>query len=79
MAVKVTVSSTRTAVVRPTLQQHVAVNQSNLVTASNRLSGLLDVDTSGAIDGSMLVYNISEEKFLASTSLEKQTINGGHF
>jgi hypothetical protein len=43
------------------------------------LGALVDVDTSNAVDGSVLVYDEIEEKFLATTLLEKQTVNGGHF
>ena len=58
---------------RPT----VVVNQSGL--ASRFLNDLNDVDTSNKTDGSLLVYNATQEKFLATTILEKQSINGGHF
>ena len=56
----------------------VLVNQSSLI-ASKRLSDLLDVDVSAKQDGSLLIYDENEQKFLASTLLEKQNINGGHF
>jgi hypothetical protein len=55
----------------------VVVNQSGLV--SRFLNDLNDVDTSNKTDGSLLVYNATQEKFLATTILEKQSINGGHF
>ena len=56
----------------------VLVNQSSLI-ASKRLSDLLDVDVSAKQDGSLLIYDENQQKFLASTLLEKQNINGGHF
>ena len=55
----------------------VMVNQSNLV--SRTLNDMLDVDTSGRSDGSLLVYDEEESKFKATKLLDKQTINGGHF
>ena len=42
----------------------------------NTLEG---VDTSGKTDGSVLVYNASSSKFEATTTLDKQQINGGNF
>jgi hypothetical protein len=73
------VGSTRDRIsvsIRP--KQTVLVNQSNIL-ASRRLSDLIDVDISAKEDGSLLIYDESEEKFLASRLLEKQNINGGHF
>lgn len=43
------------------------------------IGDLLDVDDTPKTDGSVLVYDLSTEKFVASTLLEKQTINGGNF
>lgn len=42
----------------------------------NTLSG---VDTSGATDGSVLVYHDSSGNWEAQLLLNKQTINGGHY
>jgi hypothetical protein len=73
------VASTRdriSVMVKP--KQTVLVNQSSLI-AAKRLSDLLDVDVSNKQDGSLLIYDENEQKFLASTLLEKQNINGGHF
>jgi hypothetical protein len=53
------------------------VNQSGLVTRG--LSELSDVDISAKEDGSLLIYDEEQEKFIASRLLEKQNINGGHF
>lgn len=53
------------------------VNQAG--TSIRSLSDLSDVDLTGKSDGSLLIYNDSVEKFQASTLLEKQNINGGHF
>lgn len=59
-------------------QKKVLVNQSGII-AARRLSDLVDVDLSAKTDGSLLIYDEDTEKFTASTLLEKQTINGGHF
>jgi hypothetical protein len=77
--VKVVAVSSRSIVAKPNTRSQVAVNQSNLVRQISLLGDLVNVDTTGAIDGSMLIYNATEEKFLASTLLDKQTVNGGHF
>lgn len=55
----------------------VLVNQSGLV--NRKLDSLLDVDSTGRIEGSFLVYDAASEKFLVSNTLEDQTINGGDF
>lgn len=55
----------------------VFVNQSGLVV--RRLSDLYDVDLSTKEDGSLLIYNETQEQFVASRLLDKQQINGGHF
>lgn len=41
------------------------------------LNDLIDVDVSTLIDGSVLVYNNSINKWVATTNLEKQNVNGG--
>lgn len=55
----------------------VFVNQSGLVV--RRLSDLGDVDVNTKEDGSLLIYDVAQEKFVASRLLDKQEINGGHF
>lgn len=55
----------------------VAINQSNLV--ARGIDSLVDVDTSEKINGSLLIYDETDEKFKASTLLERQTLNGGNF
>lgn len=42
----------------------------------NNLDG---VDTSGATNGSLLIYSSAQSKFLASKDLEEQNINGGSY
>ena len=63
-------------VVKP--KQTVLVNQSGVLLAK-KLSDLLDVDISNKQDGSVLIYDALQEKFVASLVLEKQDINGGQF
>lgn len=55
----------------------VVVNQSGLV--ARKLGDLVDVDTSAREEGAVLVYDESTGKFLATTLLENQKINGGFF
>lgn len=55
----------------------VFVNQSGIVAL--RLSDLRDVDVQSKEDGSLLIYDETQEKFVASRLLDKQEINGGHF
>jgi hypothetical protein len=59
-------------------QKKVLVNQSGLI-AARRLSDLVDVDLSAKTDGSLLIYDATTEKFVASTLLEKQTIDCGSY
>ena len=55
----------------------VLVNQSGMVV--RRLSDLGDVDLSSKENGSLLIYDVAQEQFVASRLLDKQEINGGHF
>jgi hypothetical protein len=71
-------SSTNRINVTITPKKTVMVNQSGAI-AVRRLSDLIDVDTTSKNDGSLLIYDEEQEKFIASTLLEKQTVNGGHF
>jgi hypothetical protein len=56
---------------------NVIVNQSNL--AVKRLGDLTDIDLSDKKDGSVLIYDENEQKFVTSTLLDKQQVNGGFF
>lgn len=49
---------------------------SNQVT---NLSSILDVDVSNLADGSLLVYNDNINKWVASTNLNKQNMDGGFY
>lgn len=37
------------------------------------------IDATGAVDGSILIYNSSREVFEASLQLEEQNVNGGQY
>jgi hypothetical protein len=71
------VASSNRINVKVNKKNSVLVNQSKLV--SRTLNDLTDVDTSAKTDGSLLIYDEIQGKFLASTLLDKQQINGGHF
>lgn len=43
------------------------------------IGNLADVDTSAKVNGSVLVYNSSTEKWTATLDLENQNINGGSY
>lgn len=43
------------------------------------VSSLNDVDDTARVDGSILTFDSSEDKYIATTTLEKQTIEGGSF
>lgn len=47
--------------------------------SSGSIGALDDVDTTGKVDGSVLVYNELSQKFEATLTLEQQFINGGHY
>jgi hypothetical protein len=45
----------------------------NLVTTAN------DVDATNLVNGSLLIYNTTKSKWEASTTLENQTLECGHY
>lgn len=49
------------------------------VAYAGSMSNLADVNTTGLTDGSVLVYSQSLGQWLATTTLEKQIMNGGFF
>jgi hypothetical protein len=51
----------------------------NVSSGSTNINNLLGVDTSGKVDGSMLVYSATSGNFEATIFLEKQDINGGNY
>ena len=58
-------------------QPRVLINQSGLII--RKLDNLSDVDIAAKEDGSLLIYDEQQEKFVASRLLDKQEIDGGHF
>ena len=50
-----------------------------VIGGSLNLSGLPDVDITNLTDGSVLVYEISTNKWTATLDLEEQNINGGSY
>jgi len=58
-------------------RQQVLINQAEQTV--RRLGDLLDVDTSGKVDGAIIVYNALTQNFEASLILNNQTIDGGSY
>jgi hypothetical protein len=48
-------------------------------TNSGSISNLTGVDTSGSVDGSVLIYNSSSGNYEATTELNQQEVNGGQY
>ena len=55
-------------------RQQVLINQAQPIKS---IGDLIDVDTSTKVDGSILIYNATTQKFETSLLLDKQTIDGG--
>lgn len=51
----------------------------NVSSGTTSINNLLGVDTSGKIDGSVLVYSTASGNFEATIELKKQDIDGGGF
>ncbi len=47
--------------------------------ATGNINNLAGVDTSGAVQGSVLVYDETSSNFIAITDLEDQNLNGGQY
>jgi hypothetical protein len=75
--INVTVSNKPGISVKTPKKSSILVNQSGFVVRT--LNDLVDVDTSAKEDGSLLIYDVNQDKFVSSRLLEKQNINGGHF
>jgi hypothetical protein len=43
------------------------------------INNITGVDTTGAVNGSLLIYNSNQLKWLASRDLTEQDINGGSY
>lgn len=50
-----------------------------VVQASADINDLQGIDTSAKVNGSVLVYNTSTDKWTATIDLENQNINGGSY
>ena len=77
--VRVTVGSERLRVnaVVGNEKPRVFANQTNLIV--RRLRDLSDVDMNTSADGSILVYDAALQKFIATTILSEQVIDGGTY
>jgi hypothetical protein len=58
-------------------KQSVLVNQSGVI-AVRRLSDLLDVDVTDKVDGSLLIYNEQQQKFITASVILDE-IDGGFY
>lgn len=47
--------------------------------ATSNINQLTGIDTSGKVNGSVLVYNASNSLWEATLDLEQQNVNGGSF
>ena len=62
------------------IRKRPAVYTNQIATSAVReIADLNDIDLSAKEDGSVLIYDEVEGKFVASRILEKQEMNGGHF
>lgn len=43
------------------------------------INNIAGVDTTGAVEGSILMYNTAQSKFIVSNDLINQNINGGSY
>lgn len=48
-------------------------------TTTGNIDNLAGVSTQGKVDGSLLVYNATSEDFEATTTLDKQEVDGGQY
>jgi len=51
----------------------------NVAASSSSIHNLIGVDTTGRVDGALLVYNATTTNFEATDQLTKQDINGGNY
>lgn len=82
----ITVTSNKTLIQRVVPDQTTIVKTIKVGTPIRRVNAagasietLSDVDITGKINGSLLIYNSSTSKWTASIDLESQNINGGSF
>lgn len=50
-----------------------------VIEAGNSIDAITGVNTDGAVNGSVLVYNASTTAWEATTTLEQQELNGGQY
>jgi hypothetical protein len=77
MAINVTITPAANIEVRRKSNPRILINQSDL--SIKNLGDIADVDLTNLEDGSLLIYDILTQKFVASRLLEKQEIDGGEF
>lgn len=81
---KVTIGSSQiaTAIVKPTQTTTIAgvgIQGPPGPAGIQNIAQASDVDATNLTNGSMLIYKGDTQKFTATTSLESQIIEGGHF
>ena len=50
-----------------------------VIEAGNSINAITGVNTDGAVEGSILVYNASTTAWEATTTLDQQELNGGQY
>lgn len=62
-------------------QEKLQVTEYRINSSSIRLGDLFDVDTSGAADGAVLIFNGNTVSFEATTEIKNPNteVNGGHY
>lgn len=55
------------------------VGETGLTGSTGSMGDILDVDATAKTDGSVLVYKTTSSKWTATTLLEQQELNGGHY
>lgn len=55
------------------------VGETGLTGSTGSMGEILDVDVTAKTDGSVLVYKTLSSKWTATTLLEQQELNGGHY
>lgn len=56
-----------------------AVGIQGLSAADFRIDDLVGVSAAGKVEGSVLVYSVGSSAWTATTMLDKQNIEGGHY